>query len=118
MAAEPLGGGDQPVDFGRGQVLPAAPRGIRLLRRRGHRTTFPKTMVGATFAKGLFASLRLTSGQLTCPKRRTIWKVCRLFHPPFSSLPPPMRALWYLVKPLKTKDVQNFRGLLCQERVH
>src|SRR4051812_14783 len=38
--------------------------------------SFPKTMVGATFAKSLFASLRLTSGQLTCPKRRKIGKVC------------------------------------------
>src|SRR3954452_1346297 len=43
--------------------------------------SFPKTMVGATFAKGLFASLRLTSGQLTCPKRRIIGKVPVHFQP-------------------------------------
>src|SRR3954464_2379495 len=81
MAAEPLGGGDQPVDLGRGQGLAAAPRGIRLLRWRGHRTTFPKTMVGATVAKGLSVSLRLTPGQPTCPKRRIVGKVPASFHP-------------------------------------
>ena len=48
MASEPLGRGDQPVDLGRGQVLPAAALGIGLFGRRSHgERTFPKTIGGA-----------------------------------------------------------------------
>jgi hypothetical protein len=50
VASKQSSRGDQPVDFSRGQMLPAASRGIELRLRWGHRAvTFPKTMIPARF---------------------------------------------------------------------
>src|SRR3954463_2412838 len=76
MTSEPLGGGDQPVDLGRSQVLPAAALGIGLFRRRSHgEWTFPKTISGAVVAGALRAKLHLGPKQVTFPKRHFIGKV-------------------------------------------
>src|SRR3954447_7510009 len=75
MAPELSGRGDQPVDLDRGQVLPAAALGIGLLGRRGHRPTFPKTIGGAVVAHAVRARRRLSSEQVTFPKRLIFGKV-------------------------------------------
>src|SRR3954447_2935874 len=49
-------------------------------------------MGGPGGSSGLAAAGLLIPGGPTFRIGATIWKVCRLFHPPFSSLPPPMRA--------------------------
>ena len=65
VAPEPSRRGDQPVDFRRGQMLPATSCGIGLFRRRRHReTTFPKTMIGETFANGLWVSFHVTPSRV------------------------------------------------------
>src|SRR4051794_22028802 len=70
MTSEPLGGGDQPVDLGRGQVLPAAALGIGLFRRRSHgEWTFPKTISGAVVAGAFRTKPHLGPKQVTFPKR-------------------------------------------------
>jgi hypothetical protein len=80
MAPELSGRGDQPVDLGRGQVLPAAALGIGLFGRRSHgERTFPKTIDGASFADAVRARRHLSSEQVTFPKRYVIGKVSAVF---------------------------------------
>ena len=47
MSAEVSRGGDQAIDFSRGQMLTAASIGVGKLCRRANGKTFPKTMFGA-----------------------------------------------------------------------
>jgi len=80
MASEPPGRDDEPVNLGRGQVLPAAALGIGLFGRRSHgERTFPKTIDGASVADAVRARRHLSSEQVTFPKRYVIGKVSAVF---------------------------------------
>src|SRR5487761_918159 len=52
MASEPPRRGDQPVDFRRGQVLPAAPLGVGTLGRGVHGADFPENDVWRGHRRG------------------------------------------------------------------
>ena len=60
VASEALRRGDQPVDFRRCQVFPAAPFGVGNLGRGAHAPTFPKTMFGERSVAGLQTQSHLT----------------------------------------------------------
>lgn len=68
MASEPLRRGDQPVDFRRRQVLPAAALGVGDLGRGLMTATFPKMIFGTRPAVVLRVRQRLGRKQLTFPK--------------------------------------------------
>lgn len=76
MTSKPSGGCDQPVDLGRGQVLPAAALSIGFLRRRSHgEWTFPKMISGAVVAGAFRTKLRLGPKLVTFPKKHFVGKV-------------------------------------------